>query len=84
MVPMPVALLFIACLALLLILVVNQCLVDDVALLLVNSPAPLLAAGVKHSAASGLGELVAMLLVTNVLQWKIVSVFWPPLGNLLA
>ena len=73
MIPMAMALLFIAGGALLLILVVYCCLIDHVALLLVHRPAPLLTAGVVHSSASGLGKLIAMLLITNTLKLNISS-----------
>ena len=77
-VPIAVAFLLVACGALLLILPVHHRIIDHVALLLVHSPAPLLAAGVIHGATSGLGELVTMLLVTNVLQHKQVKTFLFP------
>jgi hypothetical protein len=70
MIPIAMTLLLIAGSALLLILPVYHCLIDHVALLLVNCPAPLLTAGVIHSTASGLCKFIAMLLVPNVLKKK--------------
>ena len=61
MIPVAMAFLLITGGALLLILPVDHLVIDHVALLLVHSPAPLLAAGVIHSATSGLGELVTKL-----------------------
>ena len=74
MIPMPMTLLFIAGGALLLVLIVHHGLMDNLTLLLVNSPAPLLTACVKHSAAACLRELIAMLLVTNTLG-KIIKIY---------
>ena len=69
---MSMTLLLVAGGALLLVLVVHHGLMDNLALLLVNSPTPLLTARVKHSAAAGLRELIAVLLVTNALGNKTV------------
>ena len=70
MIPISMTFLFIAGSALLLILVVHNCLIDHVTLLLVHRPAPLLTAGVVHSSASGLGKLIAMLLISNTLKFN--------------
>ena len=70
MIPIAMTLLFIAGGALLLILPVYNCLVHHVALLLVHRPAPLLTAGVVDSSASGLGKLIAMLLISNTLKFN--------------
>ena len=70
MIPMPMTLLLIAGGALLLVLIVHHGLMDNLTLLLVNSPAPLLTACVKHSAAACLCELIAMFLITNTLEQK--------------
>ena len=53
---------------LLLVLVVHHGLVGHVALLLVHSPAPLLAASVVHGPAPRHRELVAMFLISDTLE----------------
>ena len=71
MVAISVALLLICCRALLLILQVSDCLIHHVALLLVGDSALLLTLGVKDCPALCLSELIALLLVSNVLE-----LFW--------
>jgi len=61
------ALLFISCGTLLFILQVSHSLIHHVTLLLVGHTALLLTLGVKHCPALGLSELIALLLVPNVL-----------------
>ena len=68
MIAMSMTLLLIAGGALLLVLIVHHGLMDNLTLLLVNSPAPLLATGVIHCATSCLGELITVLLVTDILK----------------
>ena len=68
MVAVSVALLFVAVRTFLLVLVVDHRLVRHVALLLVDGPAPLLAAGVVHGPAPRHRELVAVLLVADAME----------------
>ena len=63
MVAVSMALLFVAVRTFLLVLVVDHRLVRHVALLLVDGPAPLLAACVVHRPASGHCELITVFLV---------------------
>ena len=64
----PTALLFIGCSTFLFILIVYNRLVDHVALLLEGGGAPLLTAGVKHCPALCLSELIALLMIPNILK----------------
>ena len=71
MIPIAMALLLITCLTLLIILIVHHCLMYDIALFLTDSPAPLLAAGIKHCPASCHRELITVLHVTYILNTHI-------------
>ena len=68
MVAISLAMLLICCRALLLILQVSDRLVHHVALLLVGDSALLLTLGVKDCPALCLSELIALLLVSNILK----------------
>ena len=62
------ALLLISCGTLLLILQISHTLIDHITLLLIGYTALLLTLSVKHCPALGLCELIALLLISNILQ----------------
>ena len=62
------ALLLISCGTLLLILQISHTLIDHVTLLLIGYTALLLTLSVKHCPALGLCELIALLLISDILQ----------------